>query len=90
MSWVYLNKCNARSLQQSMESLCNYPPGFSALSMKQSLEQDNLYKFREGHDFYYNYNNTWLFEGFYPNVSKPLFFTKRDKCNYHSSKVGKA
>lgn len=36
-----------------------------------------------------NFSNTRLFEGFYPNVSKPLFFTKGDKCNYHSPKWGK-
>lgn len=35
-----------------MESLSNYVPGFSALSMKQSLEQDNFYKFREDQDYY--------------------------------------
>lgn len=37
-----------------------------------------------------DFNNTGLFEGSHPNVAKPFFFTKGDKCNYHCSKVGKA
>lgn len=35
-----------------MESLRNYTPVFNASSMKQSLEQDNFYKFKEGRGYY--------------------------------------
>lgn len=35
-----------------MESPRNYAPVFNASSMKQSLEQDNFYKFKEGHGYY--------------------------------------
>lgn len=74
-----------------MESLCNYAPGFSALSMKQSQwNRTTFTNSGRAKIIITKYNNTWLFEGFYPNVSKPLLFTKRDKYNYYSSKVGKA
>lgn len=71
-----------------MESLCNYTPVFSALSMKQSHWNRRAFN-NSGRTKIIITNNSWLFEGIYSNVSKPLLFTKRDKCNYHSSKVGK-